>query len=453
MSFFKKHSAKAKSLTILIAVLIAFTLIQSYGIREPETRDYDESSFLCLGQQLYQGLKLGDGIFAHQPPVTFQLISLGFRLFEDPLLAGRVPILLTALLLIVAIFLVTKELFGWRIAGYSAPLAALFYPLLRGARIIQAEMPALALSTLAFYFLLRAQDSPKRNCLLAGALFMAGCLSKLLVAPYALAFLLILIFKFQNDALQLRPLKNIAHDIFWCLIGALTSALVILGRSDLLGLYNEAIGFHLGEARNLNFGYGADVIFLTMFISKFVYPWVVLAGVGLLSLSKQKYYLPLTVVFFWLIPSLAFLLMHQPIFLHHFAVVIPPIVIASAYGWNWIRQTKNKHLLIWAVVLILICSRTQIYSLLHYRLSADTQIALRTIERLTSPDDFVCSDRQLLPIIAGRKIPTQLCDTSHVRLRTKTLSLETLQEALQSCKLLILYDGRLSPRGGTKAPS
>ena len=446
----KALAEKLSSLVVLFLALIFFTLLQLYAIREPEPRDYDESSFLCLGQMLSQGLKLGDGIFAHQPPVTFQLIGLGFRFFDDPLLAGRIPILISSLLLIIAIFLVSKELFGWKVAGYSAALSFFFPPLLFSGRIIQAEMPALACATLALFCILRSKNHPQILCFLGGVLFALGCLSKLLVAPYSLALTVALLLNMQQQELQLRSWKRCFQALFWTGIGGLFSTALILSKSDLAGLYDEAIAFHIGDARNLNLGFGADVINLSIILFKRTYPWFLMAGLGLLTLSRRRNYPPLVFLVSWFVPAVAFLLLHQPVFFHHFLIITPIIVTGAAYGFERLSQRGNMHLVIWTIVLILVCSRTSIYSLLHYRISADTQIALRTIERTTKPSEYVCSDRQLLPIIAGRPVPAELCDTSHVRIKTQTLSPQVLNKMVKKCKLLILFEGRLSHRGELK---
>lgn len=196
----------------LIAVLFALALfIRIYQIEElPYILDQDEARFALNGVGVRQ-LNFADspfkpGVHSH-PQLNYILIGLSTSFLGETLVGARLPSVIFGAFGIPAIYLLGRELIGWR-GGLIAALFALTWPFhIIFSRLALNQAGDSLFATLPFYFLLRGQrrgaplDYALSGITLAAAqLFYAG---GRLAVPIMGAYLLWLFLR-QRRALQPR---------------------------------------------------------------------------------------------------------------------------------------------------------------------------------------------------------------------------------------------------------
>src|SRR5512142_2521618 len=112
----------------------------------PAYRDYDEGVYLVSARLLLHGHRMFAEVFSSQPPLFLELLRAAFRAFGDTLVAARGVSAAAG----VAACGLTGYLAWRRVEPWAAPWAVLLcggsLAVLREARAVQAEMPALALA-------------------------------------------------------------------------------------------------------------------------------------------------------------------------------------------------------------------------------------------------------------------------------------------------------------------
>lgn len=174
-------------------LLVAFTLAWQASLSEQYILDYDEGVFLLSARMVALGYPLFTSVFSSQPPVFLEILALALRLFGDTVTVGREAMVFFSLTSLGAIAWIS-----WRFVGpLAAPVAiiSLGLPIIffRQARVVQAEMPALAFALLATSAVLSFKKTGRRRWLVMGGVcFALGGLCKLLIAPMIIPILFLL---------------------------------------------------------------------------------------------------------------------------------------------------------------------------------------------------------------------------------------------------------------------
>ncbi len=145
--------------------LIGVLLLAALGLRVvnlgsvPYLMDQDEAKFANEGATLYQQVNFQatpfePGVDSH-PRIFMMMISVSVGLLGPTLFAARLPSAIMAALCIPALYLLGREIFGWRLALVASLFMLPWSYQILFARLSMNQPADPLFATLAFYFLLR----------------------------------------------------------------------------------------------------------------------------------------------------------------------------------------------------------------------------------------------------------------------------------------------------------
>ena len=433
---------------------------------------YDEGVYLQSARMMVRGYHLYTAIFDSQPPLWLPLIYCSFRLGGLNLFAAQSLIAVTGLMTTIAAAFATRQLAGWGAAGLAAG-AVFFSPMEVWLPRVSPEIPAIALGTVAMAFAIRYV---RRGS------YISLCFAAILVACSILVKLLGL-FTLPALILMVGARHWELAGISWSQKGKLLlkDALFVLGISTiiiiacmlefgLMNVWRQAVEFHWSARSALFAGSIAHR-------SKFVASVILGDGLpGMIALFAilSIYAGPEGIALIgWIFFTTAGLLSQQPLYEHHLVVLIPPIAIAGAVGWEYIPRfgerlrnrwdgtpkadLTNALILFMDVTLILllfsafgVCIATTIAN--PRPLYRSDVAAAQMIRRLTTPNETILTDAQGIAFLADRDVPPELTDTSFLRIAAGYLTLGDVvaYSERRDVRLVLLWSGRLASIPGMK---
>jgi hypothetical protein len=377
--------------------------------------NYDEGVYLASADALGRGERLGEDVFASQPPGFYLLLRLATALPGDSVDATRVLFLGCALVGVAAAWALGRIL-GGPVGGLAAGgtlLAAPAYAA-ESARVA-ADTPSVALTLVALALLVWAGRRDSRGfALAAGAAFAAAVSVKLFVLTAALPAALLLV--------QPRASRRVA---FAFLTGAAAIAVALLvGYADRLGvLYDDVVGFH-ERARDLAVSTDSNAERLRIaFVRKGqVFTWLVVAGLGVWLARRCR---PRALLALWAGAALAalFLLWHQPLIDHHFVLVAAAFAVPAGASLDFEQRSRRSFLLAGLLTLVVLAGIAQQWRRVNRLEGSNPAVtqAADAVAAATRPGETVISDLPLVAVLAHRRLPGQLVDTSIVRFRSGSL--------------------------------
>ncbi len=450
-------------LALCILLLLAFAAFIGWNLDEPFTQDFDEGVYLCSARSSMDGQPLFGAVFSSQPPMFLRILTLALHIGGDTVIVGRLLVLFFALASLAAV-----GWMAWQIMSpAAAPLAILLWgatPLfLRHARIVQAEMPAVAFSLLAIATLVSARHNPTAiRFVCAGVLFALGVYCKLLVVPMIVPLSALVVAAWPSTATKPAFFRRITSPLVLrngvLFVGAgLLTGILGLYPWDMPSIYDQMVEYHLHAKQlyTLDRAENADILLQVVEPSMVL---VLLSFAGLVCVVVKK---PLAALWLggWILVALAFLLDHTPLFPRHALILQPALAIAAAANALWAPSLlKRPWILVlvgsWLVALILLAAlpapeRSHKFRK-HWPEVPEIE-AVRLIQEHSQPTDLVVSDQQMQVFRAGRHVPPQLCDTSFVRIKSGYLTDDDAIRASENAQMIIFWTGRLAalPRYAT----
>jgi hypothetical protein len=379
--------------------------------------NYDEGVYLASTDALGRGERLGEDVFASQPPGFYLLLRLATAFPGDSVDATRLLFLACALVGVAAAWALGRIL-GGPIGGLAAGgtlLAAPAYAA-ESARIA-ADTPSVVLTLVALALLAWAGRKDSRGfALAAGAAFAAAVSVKLFVLTAALPFLLLLL---------LAPGRASRRVVAGFLAGgAAVAAALLLGYADRLGvLYDDVVGFH-ERARDLAVSTDSNAERLRLaFVRKGqVFTWLVVAGLGVWLARRGR---PRALLALWAWGAIAalFLLWHQPLIDHHFVLLAAALAVPAGTSLDLELRSRRSTLLAALLALVVLAGIAQQWRRVN-RLEEPNPAPAQAAEAVaaaTRPGETIVSDLPLVAVLAHRRLPGQLVDTSIVRFRSGSL--------------------------------
>ncbi len=452
---------------IAAGIVLLCTGALSYRLGAVYAHDWDEGVYLGSARLMLEGEAQYRQVFSSQPPLFLDILTLGLRLFGDTVVAGRGLMVASALLT-----LVCAGSIAWRLfcpaAGVLTILAmALSSDFLHQARTCQAEILALGFGMAALWCSI-VPTSRSRFMLAAasGLMFACGLLCKFWLAPYTLPALAFLLFPAQSTNWHgLQWVSRADWKTGLARIGCfalivLSLVLLLFAAHGLEAVYDQAVRFHV-EAKRVIAARGAKNGALSR-------QWLAAhSGVLLLALFGWSWLARsrsgLAVVFLaWLGAVVAFLSSHFPLFRHHIVLLLPVLALlagasASALPALWSRSTARLALALGAGGLVCATSVTvtnetiriqpswiRFQHELASRTPRQTTEAIEILRQRTGPFDRIASDEPMLVFRADRRMVSELCDTSYVRIRSGYLDWEKAARAIEEeAAMVLLWSGRL----------
>jgi hypothetical protein len=433
--------------------------LDAYGLSN------DEGVYLMWGRLAADGYPLYSQTYAVQPPLFLEWVGWAFRLAGPTIAVGRWAILPSFGLLAVALSWLAYRSGRWPAAIATMLLLGLAPLVFTFSRLVMAEIPATALAVLTIALAFRFVDTGSKGWLLASGLALG--LSFLLKAlnPFVLVPVFLLI-EVRRRIINAAYPSLILWLLWWGVGLSLPLAAVPLWY-DPAAVYDQLIRFR-GDLRQAIPGSTTETWQLfTAFISSHWGFWLLAFGgimakvwpIGLKIKSNKKEPFPPSspapdrgfslhpfAWLAWLIAGVLMLWWHTPLFPHHFVILLPPLILLGAEGitvglegwrdgglegWQVGRLDKQSSILptfqrgpiIIALALVIIATLN-----LPALIQANNQTAaivtggreaeaLKLLQTVSQPHDFVMGDSQLLIFMANRRTPPPLGDVALVAIK------------------------------------
>ena len=439
---------------ILFVLLLLFAFLRLYNLEVIRPIDYDEGVYLETAKLLNQGYELYSEIFCSQPPYFIWMEAFFLRLFGDNLFGGRFGIVLFSICSAVIVYLISREISGSMSALLSLALLTINPVYLVYSRAVMGEIPCVTLGALAVYLALRFARSGKlRYLLFSGASFSISMGMKFLCFATIIP---ILVLSFLIRDSKLSRFKKII-----ILMAGLAAPFLPIFFLDLNSVLNQLFFFHMSKPR-------PDLLTKLAMLVRYLLRTPMLPILGLIGFvfsifSKKRIGITLGL---WVASlTVTLILLPQPIWVHHLAVLMPGLAVlaapASEHLWQLCIRFVNDHsrriiglsLLALLTVALLVGGFLEAErSLAHIVIEEDEKLtdAAEILKNLTRPSEMIITDNQFLAFVAGRLVPPELCDTSWMRIKSGLLTEDKLISILKNCgaSTVIFWTGRLKSISG-----
>ena len=414
----------AFELAALCGLVVAQALL--FGRLVGGNTDYDEGVYLSSVDALEHGQKLGEEVFAPQPPGFYLLLRLISLAGADSLSGFQWGMVAVAIATCAAAYLLGRAMAG-PIAGLGASALLTVAPSFTLiAHQVLADVPPLALSLLAFWLAWQAQRMPRVAAVAAaGGAALAFAVAVKPNAALALpTFLLLLLWRNSSRERALAGALGGA--------GALSAVFLLTYREVLDDLWESVVTYHR-DARDTPAVVDRSHELATFLNWKTPFAWLIVAGLAASVLLLRRRSEPVWALWAWAAVSFAFVAFHHP--LHHNHLVVLPVALATpaAIGLAALAQRVRLEVAAFGVLALLLAAG---YVQQHRRLAIadipeqpELVAAAETLRRVTGPDDLVVSDQPLVPFLADRRVWGPLVDTANLRFQTGSLTdAEVLRE-------------------------
>lgn len=408
MSETAERDINNKVIGLLLLVLVLTFIVRVPFFNEPLERD--EGGYASVAQAILRGDIVYKDAVDNKPPLLYSIYSLAFILFGQTDFALRLFTALYSVGTTIAIFFLSRYLFGNRAALYSALLYGIFSsgPGVNGT-IAQGENFFILPLSLSMLFFLKAILDDKRFMLLSGLMMGLAMLIKTTALPTMFLFLLLIAIKIN----PLKKFKEFIGNVFFLLIGP-----AILGTLTLIYFiyYNALddfihwnITYNRGNTRSLLFmlprltGRGMQVS------SEHLLLWLLSAS-AFITLTFRKRDIVLLTLALWVVTSFLGIAMTGNFWPHYFLQMLPPLSVLSGYAVVNIYKKESlkwpRVILAGTLTLIFIWSvyRPVLADYKYYLLYSPTEISRERygtslfndakevgeyIKARTNPDDYI----------------------------------------------------------------
>jgi 4-amino-4-deoxy-L-arabinose transferase-like glycosyltransferase len=453
----RRHGLGSEGLELMAAGLsavmgAALALVWFWKLDAPFSYDYDEGVYLEAARLSLGNHALFRETFSSQPPLYPCLLRTAFSIFGETVAVGRAVSVVAALSTCLLLAKAAWDAIGPWAAPAALALCAGALSFFEQARVYRAEMVALAFGVAA----VTAVSHPERAVRLrwqvaAGALMGAALAARLLMAPFILAMLAAVGWPARH-----RPGVQMLFPSIIALGSTFLVLLLICAPFGLREVYASSVGFRFrAHSGSLLRFHGASL--RELFVNEGLLAPIALAGA--LALARQRSSI-LVLCGAWIVGCAGFLSWHAPLFAHHLVLIISPLAFTGA-GVLSIRFTRP-----WTApaLLPLVCMMTLVkfepvgksrrprFAPTMWARTiapqdpheAEQWQAVNMIRRLTTSAEVIVTDDQILAFRAGRDTPGELCDTSFVRISSKSLDAEAAIRAASGTKLIVLRTNRLN---------
>jgi 4-amino-4-deoxy-L-arabinose transferase-like glycosyltransferase len=452
-------------IVIVIAAAVFYLLLINHF-----SDNYDEGVYWQSLRAMAEGHPLFTSIFSSQPPYFLTSVYPFYMLFGQDIAAARIGIAVFGLVGVVAMFWLGSELGGtW--TGLIASALLAFEPFyLQQARTLESDGPAVAISILAVALaaaaMRRSGSARHRLAALCGAILVYGLLIKLFAVVALVPILLCLatpFFRvFDADASRLRwPTAAEARqgaraalpDLGWLAAGGLVAALLLLAPflGSFSAMWDQVVAFHISAQKGLPSKLTED--FATA-LSAFTLLFVL--AVAALGVAIWRRAWVMAIPLLWLLASLLILSRLTPFFDHYAALVTPGVALMIALAPGLLAPIIRRPAGYWLGVALtlailatvgvtVINDITASQATLSKGVPANAQTQMAALTAFTIPGELVVTDDPYIVAQAGHSVPPELVDTSHVRIRTGSLTTQHLERIIERdhVRVIVVANDRL----------
>jgi hypothetical protein len=417
----------------LAAFVLGLWLLRSRHLGRPSA-DFDEGVYLASASALAHGAHLGTEVFASQPPLFFEGLTLAWNL------TGGGSALIRGLALLIAVagcgigYAMVRPMAG-AIGGLSAVLllGLAFSP---EGGVVQADIPCVVLGLAG----LAVGERASRHAgwaFAAGGLVTAGVLVKLLALPFVPGLAALVVC---------RRWSRKAIGLMICGVLAVGAAALSPHIGDLSVLWQQAVGFPSTRRP----GISATSLMAEISEGHWVPAALLVVAVATVALnpptSWRHWMRERATILTVLVAGLLFLMNVTPLYSHHLVVASAPLALlaASACPKRWPVALGIGA----AVVAGLAVTSRDLLSQKEVDAIGGSAALVRAGTRPAEP---VVSDLPLVPLAAGRTAVAATIDSSVVRVKSGSLSRGGVLAASRHAGAVVIgrsyaYFGNIKPQ-------
>ncbi len=386
--------------------------------------DPDEAVYLMVAR-LLNGGHPSSSFFFDQFWLFPKTLAAAFRLFGDSLVVGRLTVFGFSLAGLIGIAVLSHQV-GAKWAAPVAILCGAVEPLyLKQSRVAMSDVPSAACMVWALASLLAFQKSRCRFfVVLSGACAAASLVMKPLAIGFAVPLVILLLApRARREAGRLHlNLTASTADLFVFVAAGIITAACFVDLLHPLNEYRRTIGFHLAE-RNWLAGTAATRWLALVGFTRRNVPWLAFAAIGIAALR------PFSIAAFALLAGELIstaVLLQMPPWLHHYVLLIPPLVVFSVlglyHGFNALKQwiadirghsatSNSRRFLAMTFVGAVIVTSVDLPWIARYDHRAlhpepnNLESIIRHLEVNTALGDYLLSDDVMIPYLAHRLVP------------------------------------------------
>ncbi|HEY7413985.1 MAG TPA: phospholipid carrier-dependent glycosyltransferase, partial [Ktedonobacteraceae bacterium] len=459
------------TLFVALIMLAVGIWLRLHDLGVPFDRDsYDEGVYWQTLRSMSTGHSLYQQTFYSQPPIFILSVYPFYALFGQSIWAARLGIVVISL-----IGLLGAALLGWALRRHIGVLVALLLlvanPLyLAQSQTLEAEMPcvAFALLSVALVYLWWEHPDGAAGIVLAvltsvtAVLSIFGKLFGLAVLVPIVLLALAHVWRVYRRPMQERQYKY-KYSMTSLLIGiaaaAITGVLLLLPFiSSWHQLVQSVITFHLAASKIFHSSQANNFSIISQVL---VTPLGLLALLGTIVALLRRDWLVLPLLA-WMLATLYLLWNEVPLFTHHLVILVPPLValvtmcvIPFLFSLRLPQRSVNQGdhkgtplrwtspVIVAAAIIMLLFvvadsginllqSRSYLREVHGQAMSIPTSPAAGVVADIraeTQPGQLIITDAQFLVAQAGRSTPSDLVDTSSVRIQSGYLTSQQLISA------------------------
>ena len=428
---------------------------------------YDEGVYLQSARMMLRGYHLYSDIFYSQPPLGLPLIYFSFRLFGQSFFVAQSVMVAMAVVAVVSAVLATRQLADWMSAALAAGVMVLSPMELWISHTVTPVVPAIALSTAAMAFAIHYARRGSRVSLCLAAILVTGSILTKVLGVFTLPGVMLMAgARHWNTAgiSWIQRGKLLLRDSSVILGIAATLIAVTLFEFGAINVWQQAVEFHWAARSNPG---TESAMHQISSIASLVTGNCLVGTLSLCAIASIFAGAEGIALLGWTLFTFVGLLFHRPLFNHHLVILIPPIAITGAVGWERLPEAVERLRNRWktitprsieasvflvqgAVIMVLIATlvlriAAKIIDPQPLTFPADI-VAAQMIQRLTPADQAILTDAQSIAFLADRDVPPELTDTSFVRIGTGYLTLEEViaYSNRYDVRLVLLWNRRLA---------
>ena len=422
---------------VLVTVVAAQALL--FGRLVGADTDYDEGVYLTSLDALEHGQKLGEDVFAPQPPGWYLLLRVISLAGADSVRGFHIGMVVVAAATAFAAYLLGRSLAG-PVAGLAASaLLTVAPPFPLYAHRVLADIPPLGLCLLALWL---AWESSERRARLpavaAGAVLALALAVKPTAALVLPSFVILLLW--ERSGRRRAALSAVVGG------AAVAAVFFVVYWSSIGDLWESVVAYHR-DARATSAVEDNRHELITFLNWRTPFAWLVVAGVVTsIALLRWRRSQPVWSLWLWTGLSVAFLASYRP--LHDNHLLLLPVVLAAPAGiavGAITRRLPRPGLAAAALALILAAGYVQQQRrvvLDDVPEEPELVAAAETLRRVTRPDDLVVSDNSIVPFLADRRVAGPLVDTARLRFETGSLTSPDVLRELDDWDVKAVVVGR-----------
>ncbi len=157
---------KQVDLAAIMLIIAFYGYIYFTNINAYDSLMYDEAGYITMGRTLavehYHGIDVQGTKESYRQPLFPLMIAASFLVFGISYTAAKIPIILSAILAMIIIYLLVRKIYDRKIAFFAAAMMGVTPLVLTYVENILSDVPSVlfyALSMLSFYIGIEKKDS------------------------------------------------------------------------------------------------------------------------------------------------------------------------------------------------------------------------------------------------------------------------------------------------------